>query len=531
MFVLHDTTQGDRYPGACVRQLRQGIPKAWAVRRTLLTTLLTLSLLPLGVEAQAITAKHSPSVTLREAVEQTIVTNPEIHALFQSFQSALEGQNATRGALRPEIQAQGQIGHEWRGDAPGAPPTDWHRNAYSLQLSQLLYDGFSTLNSVRKLGFEKVSKYYEMLATTDTLASDAINAYLDIQRFRQMIVLAKDNYKIHQHTLELLSERERSGVGRGVDHQQAVSRLALAQTNLMTESNNLISVEQRYRRITGEAAPQQLAQAPDVSKRIPQAPGDFLPALTGNPGILSKQALLLAADAGRDAARGRFAPTIQLRANTGVDTALPDDSSRDLHSSSVAVVLSYNLYRGGTDAARLRQTTADRYAARDVRDYTCRNAQQELALAWSNMARLQEQLPFLSQREEAMRKVSIAAEEQFRIGQRSLLDLLDTSNELFEARRAHLNGQFDLKQQQYRWLALAHQVLPALDIAPPNAQAPNEAQALDLSSEALAACAAPVPDTHALQPMSITYHEGMQPPTLTLEPGIGGIKPLPGSRP
>src|SRR5690606_37306546 len=100
----------------------------------------------------------------------------------------------------------------------------------------------------------------------------------------------------------LLSERERSGVGRGVDHQQAVSRLALAQTNLMTESNNLISVEQRYRRITGEDAPQQLAQAPDVSKQIPQAPGDFLPALTGNPGILSKQALLLAAEAGRDAA-------------------------------------------------------------------------------------------------------------------------------------------------------------------------------------------------------------------------------------
>src|SRR5690606_14209481 len=171
----------------------------------------------------------------------------------------------------------------------------------------------------------------------------------------------------------------------------------------------------------------------------PRQASDFLPALAANPGILSKQALLLAADAARDAARGRFAPTIQLRASTGVDTTLPDDSSRNLHSSSVAVVLSYNLYRGGADAARLRQSAADRYAARDVRDYTCRNAQQELALAWSNIARLREQLPFLRQREHAMSKVSIAAEEQFRIGQRSLLDLLDTSNEFFEARRARLN--------------------------------------------------------------------------------------------
>ncbi len=480
--------------------------------------LLPAALLGLAAACGCAGAAQEPTpagVTLREVVERTIVTNPEVLAQFQTFQSALEGQNISRGALRPELQLQGQTGHEWRGDTPGAPPTDWHRNAYSLQLTQLLYDGFTSLSSVRKLGLEKVSKYYELLATTDTLAADAVNAYLDLLRYRRMIVLAKDNYEIHAHTLKLLAERESSGVGRGVDYEQAVSRLALAQTNLMTESNNLISVEQRYRRITGEAAPEHLAPAPDVAGQIPARPDDFLPQLAGNPGILAKQALMLAADAARDAARGRFAPTIQLRAGTGVDTALPDDSSRNLHSSSVAVVLSYNLYRGGADAARLRQSAADRYAARDVRDYTCRNAQQELALTWSNMMRLREQLPFLRQREQAMSKVSIAAEEQFRIGQRSLLDLLDTSNELFEARRARLNGEFDMTQQQYRWLALSHRVLPTLGIASPAARAPDEAQALELGRETLAACAAPVPDTRGLRPMSITYHEGMAPPTLS----------------
>jgi len=473
-----------------------------------------------------------PSTTLREVVEKAIVTNPEILAQFQALQSALEGQNISRGALRPEVQLQAQTGHEWRGDTPGAPPADWHRNAYSLQLTQLLYDGWTSASSVRKLGYEKAAKYYDLLATSDTLAADAVNAYLDIRRYRQMIQLAQDNYKIHEHTLKLLAERESSGVGRGVDHEQAVSRLALAQTNLMTESNNLISVEQRFRRITGEAAPEHLAAAPDVSGQIPKQPSDFLPALAGNPGILSKQALLLAAEAARDAARGRFAPTIQLRASTGVDTALPDDSSRNLHSSSVAVVLSYNLYRGGADAARLRQSAADRYAARDVRDYTCRNAQQELALAWSNIARLQEQLPFLRQREQAMSKVSIAAEEQFRIGQRSLLDLLDTSNELFEARRARLNGEYDLTQQRYRWLALSHRVLAALDIASPaKGGASEEAGALELTREALAACAAPVPDTRSLQPMSITYHQGMTPPTLSPSDRTGAGGGSPGVQP
>src|SRR5690606_28897104 len=94
-------------------------------------------------------------------------------------------------------------------------------------------------------------------------------------------------------------------------------------------------------------------------------------------------------------------------------------------------------------------------------------------------------------------------------------DLLDTSNELFEARRARLNGEYDLMQQQYRWLALSHRVLAALDIAPPaQGRTPDEAGALELTRETLAACAAPVPDTRSLQPMSITYHPGMAPPTL-----------------
>jgi adhesin transport system outer membrane protein len=49
------------------------------------------------------------------------------------------------------------------------------------------------------------------------------------------------------------------------------------------------------------------------------------------------------------------------------------------------VLMTYNLYRGGADEARVRQTIAQGYAARDVADYTCRNIQQELSVSWNNM--------------------------------------------------------------------------------------------------------------------------------------------------
>src|SRR5690606_34785904 len=142
-------------------------------------------------------------------------------------------------------------------------------------------------------------------------------------------------------------------------------RLALAQTNLMTETNNLNDVLQRYQRIVGEPAPAQLAKPPSVSGILPQQPATFTDSLRANPGVLASQATYLAAEKARDAARGRLSPTVELQANTGTDRDLPGTHYRDVRSSNVQIVASYNLFRGGSDSARIRQAAADRYAARD----------------------------------------------------------------------------------------------------------------------------------------------------------------------
>ena len=464
--------------------------------------------------------------TLEQAVGRAVISNPEIRARFQDFQSALEGQNVTRGALLPEVNVQGWAGREWRGDDGEYESADWNRSGYSLQLRQLLFDGFSTLNNVKQLGYEKVSGYYELLSTVDNLAQEAVFAYLDVQRYREMERLAKDNFKLHEQTLLRLRERQESGVGRRVDLEQANGRLALAQSNLMTETNNLNDVSQRYRRIVGEMPPAVLADAPDPAAQLPANPTDFLPSLRNNPVILSKQALVQAAQAGVASAKGRFAPTLDLRAATGKDRDQPGTPYRDAQSSNVQLMLSYNLFRGGSDSARVRQTAAEAYAARDVRDYTCRNLQQDLSVAWNNIIKLREQIPFLREHEAATSKVRVAYMQQFQIGERSLLDLLDTENELFDSRRALVNALYDLKQAEYRWLALSNRILPAVSVSQPYDEAPREAGSLDFPEEELAACMTPVPDTSNLAPITVEYRDGMLPPTIQnldagAQPGTG----------
>ena len=464
----------------------------------------------------------SASLTLIEVVERTLLTNPEVLAKYHEFQAALEGQSVARAAFFPQVNAVGSLNREYRHDVPGAGAQRWSGVGDNLELRQLLFNGLRTTNDVRQAGFEKLARFYDVLAVSDATAFSAVQAYVDLQRYRQLETLARLNYDLHRETFKQIDERTRSGVGRRVDQEQAGGRLALAQTNLMTETANLQDVSQRFQRITGVIPTQVMQPLPDLSGAIPPESARFNESLRRNPALLSKQASLQAAQAELASSKGAFSPTLELVASTGRNPSDPSAANRDVRSSSIQMVMRYNLYRGGADSARVRQTAAQSYTARDIRDYTCRNVQQELAVAWNNIVSLNSKLPFLRDHENFTAKVHAAYRQQFHIGQRSLMDLLDTENELFESRRALVNGKQDAILAQYRWLALSHGLLPALSLRPVHVDTAEESARLEIPEDAIARCQSPLPDAARLQPVNVHYNNGDLPPTLSPlgDPGV-----------
>src|SRR5690606_25680797 len=103
-------------------------------------------------------------------------------ARYHDFLSTLESKNIERAGTRPQVSAEGWTGKEWRTGSSTDPSTSWSRNGYTLQLRQLLFDGFKTLNTVRQRGLEKLSAYFTLQHTVDTLALDAAVAHLDVLR-------------------------------------------------------------------------------------------------------------------------------------------------------------------------------------------------------------------------------------------------------------------------------------------------------------------------------------------------------------
>ncbi|WP_374478268.1 TolC family outer membrane protein [Zoogloea sp.] len=434
--------------------------------------------------------------TLPDAIEKAVLRNPEVLARLHNYQASDAERDVARGGLFPRIDLQGYTGRERR-ETPTSPSDTYTRPGYQLQLRQLLFDGFATGNEVKRLGFARAVRYFELLGTTDEIAYEAARAYLDVQRYRDLSRLAQENWAIHKETVDQIERRVKAGVGRRVDLEQAFGRLALAQSNWLTESSNLHDVSQRYQRVVGEAPADKLEASPALGQQLPVEKDLLRQAINDNPSFRAAVANIRSSRANIDVQRANNLPTVEFRASTGMDKNLLGVTG-ETNSTALQVLLNWNLYKGGSDEARIRQSHEQLYNATDLRDKACRDVRQQTAIAWNDVKKLKEQLVYLEQHQLSTEKARDAYRQQFDIGQRSLLDVLNTENELFDAKRATVRARYDLTQAELRVLTQTHRILPAVQLTSVAKTAPEEAGVTDPAQDDVIHCSTELPNVPPL---------------------------------
>ena len=431
---------------------------------------------------------QQPNDPLKAAVEKAVLTNPEVTSRFHLYRAAVDGIDVARAAYRPRVDLNASAGRDSdRITARSPEGQSLSRSGVALTLSQLLWDGLGTRSEVERLGHEKLTRYFELLEATEQTALEAARAYYDVQRFRRLVQLAEDNYVQHKYASLQIQSRFKAGVGRGVDLEQANARLALAESNLTTEIANLHDVTARYQRIVGEAPPAQMPQLAALTRGLPgNSEATMNAAIRQSPAVSASIENLRAARAAVQARKAPYQPRIEARVRSGAGNNFDGirDQKRD---SSAEIVLNWNLYNGGADAARVRQQTSFLQQAEDLRDKACRDTRQTAAIAHNDTRKLSEQVALLDRNTLAIEKARDAYRQQFDIGQRSLLDLLNSENELYTAKRAFANAEFDLALAYARVHGAMSQLTSHLGVSRTDA-AVSEASGWDAGADAPARC-------------------------------------------
>ncbi|MDQ5926926.1 TolC family outer membrane protein [Aquabacterium sp.] len=432
------------------------------------TIKLSLSAVSLAILSVAVQAQSTQTTGLAAAVQQAINQNPEVTARLNALRAAGNEVEVARGQYLPSVDLSASVGRDNDRITSRSPASQsLSRTGLALSASQILWNGMATTKEVTRLDHARLTRYFEFLGTTEETALEATRAYLDVERYRKLVSLAEDNYVQHKYAFNQLQTKFKAGVGRGVDAEQANARLALAESNLTTEQANLHDVSTRYLRIVGDvpAASTDNGGA-DLSKGIPPSNLETIQqALAKHPSISAAVENMRAAQAQAQGVESSYQPTVEARLRTGVGNNFDgvQDQKRD---SSAEIVLNWNLFNGGSDKARVRQYADLLNQAADQRDRACRDVRQTVAIAHNDIRKLQDQLLALDRNVLAIEKARDAYRQQFDIGQRSLLDLLNAENELYTAKRSYANAEFDLQLAYARTQAARYSLTTTLGLAP-----------------------------------------------------------------
>lgn len=420
----------------------------------------------LGCAAQV--AAQSPTAnTVKDAALQAIESNPDVQASWHTFSAAAQEVRIARAGYLPTVDigaSTGKTNRDYDGRA------SYTNNQAQVTLSQMLFNGFRTSGEVARFDSARLVRYYELLNTVENTALEAVRAYEDVKRNRALVNLARDNYAKHRGVFGQIEERATSGVGRRVDLEQVAGRLALAESNLLTEASNLHDVTARYLRVVGQLPAEDLAESNIAEQKLPENIRSALAlAYQGNPGFHAAIKNISAAQAAVKVERAGYYPKAELRARqvtsrsqNGFDNRIDPDNYGN--ESAVELALTYNLYSGGANRAAVRRSLEQVNEAKDLRDQACVDLRQDTQIAYNDAQRIREQLASLQQHRLSSDKVRAAYSEQFNIGQRTLLDLLDAENEYFQASRALIIANGDLEIAHARSLAAMGSLLPALGI-------------------------------------------------------------------
>lgn len=405
--------------------------------------------------------------TLKDSVLATVSTNPKIKVFQEHRQAAAYDIRRARAGWLPRVDASGGYGLEQFSDSYARYMDKDHeltdRSEASIYLRQTLWDGFATSSRVDISTAKFDSADYRLMDNAEALALDAILAHIDVLRLAEIVRYSENNVRQHQEILSSQMDRQRHGAASIGDVTQTQGRLARAQSSLVESRSNLEMARAAYKRLTGNEVPVDIAAPTMPGNTPPSFEAALAACLSGNPKIATYKAEVQASRGEVELDKSRFQPTVYVEVGPAYREHV--DSSESYSWGTTAMVrANWNLYDGGADVAAVQASSARVRQNRQELQSLLDNLNEETRSTWARYLSAREQSVFYDKAVMYNTKSRDTYMQQFLVGQRSLLDVLDAENELYSSQIQQITAQSNEFGSAYRLLALEGNLLASIGI-------------------------------------------------------------------
>ncbi len=434
-------------------------------------------ILLLAGTAQAAAKKSQKAMTLREAVGISVTTYPDYGITANNRRATDEELDQAEALYRPSIDLRIDGGYEHTENptifnADGSHEQNLWRYNSGITLTQLLFDGGAARYENLGQQARVLSAAHRVREAAELQALAAVESYLNVLRQRKLLDIAHENVRAHQSILDKILESTRAGKTSLADNRQTASRLEAAQAEESNARADLETAEGDFLRDVGRK-PGPLRDTPTPSGRLAEdVEQEVRISLADNPTISIANADYLVAQREYEGTEAAFSPKFdfQLQGQDGHNlSGLP---GRNVDASAL-VVMNWNLYRGGADVARRRESMYREAQTKDQRAKVARGVEEDVRKTWAGMESARDRARAFSLQAANNVRVVSAYHDQFELARRTLLDVLDAQNELFVSRANAVNARYLEMFAVYRLLALKGDLLEALAISLPREADPG----------------------------------------------------------
>jgi len=423
-------------------------------------------------------ATPATAIELRDAVQAALNTNPEIRQAVHNTEATRHEREQAEGLWYPRISVEASAGvrhldNPTRREVGLDDNTLWPVEA-SVTADELLFDMGGRKAEIRRQASRTDAAASRVEERSEYVALNVARAYIDYVLQQRLVAIAEDNASFH----EKLAGDLREGVAKGsisiADQQQAEERLQSARARVTEAREDLDTAGIEFRTLAGIPV-DQVTMPPDLTQCMPATLEEAEQlAREHNPRVQESIADLSTARELITAARSDMGPRFNLEATARVGDDV-DGGPLDLGVSgrttdlSARVVMRWLVFNGGTNVKNVREQQARADEAHARLFEMTRRAEEDARSAWSrltNQARLATEL-------ETQNRVSddllLSYREQFNVGRRSLLDVLDAQNTRYNVQAQLETARMAKLYAQYRVLAASNRLIECLNVQMPAA--------------------------------------------------------------
>lgn len=384
-------------------------------------------------------------VALPTALAKVHAENPTLEAARARLRGVDEGLPIARATRRPQAAISSSLDFGRTETNRGSQNLRTVRNAVGVE--QPLYTGGEASARIARAEELIQAERARLEAVEQAVFLDAIEAFTAVLRAQRVLDLALANESRLLAQLDGVQRRYRFGELTQTDVAQAETRYARGIGDREAAAGALEIAGAAFRRVIGET-PGALVD-PTLPADLPQTIDEVLALVDEHPLVRAARFGVDAARAEIRTARAALNPRLTLRGDASYvdDPGGMADWQSDL---AIGAKLSVPLYQGGGEYARIRQTrqalTEERFNLQAAR----RDVEEEITAAWQALLTARARLQALARQVEAASLALAGVQQEARIGARTVLDVLDAEQELFEAEVAATAAEREALVAAYR---------------------------------------------------------------------------------